>query len=158
MKGKGGKGEAIQPKPKARKKKQIVKIVKHQDNEIKIKNKGGRPKMEFDLKTVEKLGQLHCTESELGAFFNCSTETISRRMVNEESFEVAYKKGWDMGNVSLRRKQFELAIAGNITMLIWLGKQFLGQKDKMEQTNKNIGLTHLSDDELKKELEELEQA
>ena len=32
--------------------------------------------------------------------------------------------------VSIKRKQFELAMQGNVQMLIWLGKQHLGQKDK----------------------------
>jgi hypothetical protein len=36
------------------------------------------------------------------------------------------------GFVSLRRKQYELAMAGNATMLIFLGKQYLGQADKRE--------------------------
>ena len=38
------------------------------------------------------------------------------------------------GFVSLRRKQYELAMAGNATMLIFLGKQYLGQSDKREVT------------------------
>ena len=29
--------------------------------------------------------------------------------------------------MSIRRKQYELAMAGDKTMLIWLGKQLLGQ-------------------------------
>ena len=33
---------------------------------------------------------------------------------------------------SLRRAQFELAMKGNPTMLIWLGKQYLGQKERTE--------------------------
>ena len=34
--------------------------------------------------------------------------------------------------VELRKKQFEMAMDGNVQMLIWLGKQYLGQKDKPE--------------------------
>ena len=33
---------------------------------------------------------------------------------------------------SLRRAQFELAMKGNPTMLIWLGKQYLGQNERTE--------------------------
>ena len=32
----------------------------------------------------------------------------------------------------LRQKQFEIAMTGNVSMLIWLGKQRLGQIDKQE--------------------------
>jgi hypothetical protein len=31
--------------------------------------------------------------------------------------------------IRLRRAQLRLAIDGNVTMLIWLGKQYLGQSD-----------------------------
>jgi len=34
--------------------------------------------------------------------------------------------------MSLRRKQIEVALKGNVSMLIWLGKQMLGQMDKQE--------------------------
>ncbi len=34
--------------------------------------------------------------------------------------------------MSLRRKQWRAAEEGNTTMLVWLGKQYLGQKDKSE--------------------------
>jgi hypothetical protein len=34
--------------------------------------------------------------------------------------------------MSLRRMQWEKAQTGNTTMLIWLGKQMLGQKDRLE--------------------------
>ena len=37
--------------------------------------------------------------------------------------------------VSLRRQQIELAKTGNPTMLIWLGKQLLEQRDKSDATN-----------------------
>jgi hypothetical protein len=32
----------------------------------------------------------------------------------------------------VRRKQFELAMKGNTGMLVWLGKQWLGQSEKHE--------------------------
>lgn len=42
--------------------------------------------------------------------------------------------------VNLKKKQYDIAMAGNVSMLIWLGKNELGQKDKIEQdvTNKTI--------------------
>ena len=42
-----------------------------------------------------------------------------------------------MGKISLRRAQFEKALGGNVAMQIWLGKQHLDQKDKIEQTSYN---------------------
>lgn len=43
------------------------------------------------------------------------------------------KKGRADGRSSLRRMQFQTAEKGNPTMQIWLGKQLLGQRDKIEQ-------------------------
>ena len=34
--------------------------------------------------------------------------------------------------VEIRQKQFQMAMDGNVQMLIWLGKQYLGQKDSPE--------------------------
>ena len=40
--------------------------------------------------------------------------------------------------IELRKKQFEVAMTGDCKMLIWLGKQYLDQKDKPElQMNVN---------------------
>ena len=41
--------------------------------------------------------------------------------------------------MKLAQKQFELAMDGNVTMLVWLGKQYLGQTDKQEMTSE---ITH----------------
>ncbi len=49
--------------------------------------------------------------------------------------------------MTLRRKQYEAAMGGNITMMIWLGKQILRQSDKAEikQDQRQIVIMH--DDE-----------
>ena len=39
----------------------------------------------------------------------------------------------DRGLLSLRRAQIRAALDGNPTMLIWLGKQMLGQKEPIER-------------------------
>ena len=36
--------------------------------------------------------------------------------------------------VNLRKKQYDVAMAGNVSMLIWLGKNELGQSDKNESS------------------------
>ena len=43
------------------------------------------------------------------------------------------------GDAMLKAVQFESAVTDrDRTMMIWLGKQRLGQKDKLESTNKNL--------------------
>lgn len=48
------------------------------------------------------------------------------------TFSEASKKFSADGKMSIRRKQFEIAMKGDTRMLIWLGKQCLDQKDKSE--------------------------
>ena len=48
------------------------------------------------------------------------------------TFSDCFKRFSASGIISLRRKQFEVANGGSVPMLIWLGKQYLNQKDKSE--------------------------
>ena len=44
-----------------------------------------------------------------------------------------------VGRTSIRRAQYKAALDGNPTMLIWLGKQLLGQKEpKPEDSDKDL--------------------
>lgn len=67
----------------------------------------------------------------MAAWFECSPDTIERacKRENKESFAEYYAKKSLKGHISLRRKQYETAMAGNVTLLIWLGKQWLGQTE-----------------------------
>lgn len=96
-----------------------------------IKNKGGRPKKELDEETIKKLAAIGCTHEEIASFVGCSTKTLQRSYVH------IIKEGHDRLKTSLRRFQYEQAKAGNVSMLIWLGKQYLSQKDKQELTGKD---------------------
>jgi hypothetical protein len=99
------------------------------------KNKGGRPRLEIDWDEFDKLAILQCTLKEIAAWFKVSEDTIERRV--KEKHNKSFAEHLDQrrcpGKTSLRRKQFQVAMSGNVSMLIWLGKQWLGQSDKMEQ-------------------------
>lgn len=90
----------------------------------------GRPKKEIDYDVVEKLASIQCTQEEIANFLNLSVRTLQR----DEEFCRLYKKGQDNGKMSLRRYQFKLA-EKNTSMAIFLGKQYLGQKDIIETDN-----------------------
>ncbi len=77
---------------------------------------------------VEKLAAMHCSTAEIAAFFECSSDTIERR------FAAILIKGKEKGKSKLRRLQWQSAEKGNVVMLIWLGKQYLGQTDKQEMS------------------------
>jgi len=90
------------------------------------KNKGGRPKLPISAEQVKQLASYGCSNGEIASFFSCDESVIRRR------FAVNVKKGKNLGKTRLRQKQMAVALNGNVSMLIWLGKQMLGQTDKQD--------------------------
>ena len=86
--------------------------------------KTGRPKIEIDFTLVESLANIFCTQEEIAAILDCSPSTLQH---NPEFLQV-YKKGLQTAKSSLRRMQFKLA-ENNAALSIWLGKQYLGQRE-----------------------------
>ena len=97
------------------------------------KNKGGRPKIEIDVDQFEKLCELQCTIPEIANYFRCSEDTIERWCQSEfgQPFSEVFRIKRGGGLMSLRRRQWNLAET-NTAMAIFLGKQYLGQSDKVE--------------------------
>jgi DNA-directed RNA polymerase specialized sigma24 family protein len=95
--------------------------------------KMGRPRIEIDRKQFEGLCGIMCTLEEIASVFGCSEDTIERwcKREYEETFAEVYKKYSAKGRTSIRRWQFKHA-QKNVTMAIWLGKQYLGQRDSFE--------------------------
>ena len=93
----------------------------------------GRPKIQFDekdIRVVEGLAAIGCTYDEIAATLGCSIDTVRDRIRDESTeFSKAYKKGASAVRISLRRHQINLAKKDNATMLVWLGKNMLGQSD-----------------------------
>lgn len=90
---------------------------------------------------------LHCTLAEIAGFFKCSEDTIERWCLRENKITFAefYKKHSANGNISLRRMQFKAAEKGNVAMLIFLGKQYLGQKDNPDESDNAEVLERLTE-------------
>lgn len=98
-----------------------------------------RPRKEIDSEQFEKLCALQCTLQEIANWFGCSEDTIERwclRTYTDEDgkpmgFADAYKNYSVDGKISLRRFQFKMA-EKHPNMAIWLGKQWLGQRDNID--------------------------
>ncbi len=100
----------------------------------------GRPKKEFSPEQFEALCRMWCTESEICSFFATTDKTLSKWLKRQYkmTFSEAYKKFSEEGNISLRRAQFKSAIdRENVTMQIWLGKQYLGQSEEFHVKAEN---------------------
>lgn len=112
----------------------------------------GRPRKEIDKDQFEKLCGIQCTQEEIASWFLVSADTIDRwvKKTYNKNFAEVFKEKRKRGLVSLRRVQFETALKGNVSMLIWLGKQYLGQSDKNEvKTTESIQrlVIEMNDDE-----------
>jgi hypothetical protein len=98
--------------------------------------KAGRKPAPIDLIELEKLCSLQCTDAEIADWFGVSTRTIETRRKRPE-FAQVMQRGRSKGRISVRRAQMKMLDSGNGTMGVWLGKQFLGQRDVL--TNQHVG-------------------
>lgn len=95
------------------------------------KNPVGRPKIELDYTLIAELAQIQCTQAEIAAVLGVSVDTLQR----DHEFCGIYKKGIEGGKTSLRRMQWKSAEEGSVPAQIWLGKNYLGQKENPTESN-----------------------
>lgn len=93
----------------------------------------GRPRKNLDKKQFKSLCAMFCTLEEIAAFFECSEDTVERwcKREYEANFAEVYKEFSAAGKISLRRNQMKMA-EKNVAMAIFLGKNYLGQKDAQD--------------------------
>ena len=102
--------------------------------------KMGRPRKEINKTEFEKICFLQCTEREFCSWFDVSVETLNKwckENYDGRTFLDVFKEKRENGLISLRRTQFQLA-EKSPAMAIFLGKNLLGQTDKMEQTVNDV--------------------
>lgn len=90
-----------------------------------------RPKKKLELseeQRIEKLASYGLTNKEISEALGYDENTLKR------NFEIFLIKGKANLKERLKRKQIQVAMQGNVTMLIWLGKQYLGQTEKVEES------------------------
>ena len=99
-------------------------------------------------KQVQKLASFGLTNKKIAEALAYDENTMKR------NFEIFLIKGRANLKQRLKNKQIQVALGGNVVMLIWLGKQYLGQTDKIEESGGlNINVTRtLLEDKLKNEV------
>lgn len=110
---------------------QLDQSIKTGTERILHRHAGGRPACQFtedDYDLMQNLAHIFCTQEEIASVFNCDIRTLTK---NPE-FMRRYKLGREQGKQSLRRMQYKLA-EKNVAMALWLGKQYLGQRDLIEE-------------------------
>ena len=94
------------------------------------KPKMGRPPKEVDWTVFEKLCGIQCTFEEIAWTLGIHPHTFREKIRAHygETFTDVFARFKNPGLVSLRRKQYEVAMSGNVTMLKHLGEHHLGQR------------------------------
>ena len=106
----------------------------------------GRPEKPIDWKLVDKLMECGCTGTQIAARLDLHYQTFYDRVAKEKNCnytEYAASKN-QRGETLLLEKQFDTAMEGDRTLLIWLGKNRLKQVDKQpdEKATETLGLLH----------------
>lgn len=109
--------------------------------------KGPRIQMtDKDFERLVNMIRIQCTAEEICDVMGMSQDTLVRRIKERgiegiNNFADLYKKHAGEGKASLRRMQWAAAEKGNSTMLVWLGKQWLGQRDKIDHSSDDGSMT-----------------
>ena len=110
------------------------------EKDTQVIDKGGRPPFDFTPKVLQQIHDLAsymCTKEEVANIIGCHRTTLYR---NEQALE-AYDKGVNVAKQKIRKTQFDIATKLNSSiMAMWLGKVYLGQSDKIQNTDDNTPL------------------
>jgi hypothetical protein len=104
----------------------------YQEKNGPAKGEGGAPHKVIDADVARRAASIGCTRDEIAALLGVSPATLYNHLRDDEQLRAEIEEGRAHGRATLRRLQWQQASAGNPTMLIWLGKQLLGQKDRHE--------------------------
>ena len=99
----------------------------------------GREKRVVPPDEVYKLAELGCTNKEIAEWFMIKEDTLNYNFCDYLTKARAGMKR------RLRAMQIKTALSGNATLLIWLGKQYLGQSDTPANTDDNQPLPWTDD-------------
>jgi hypothetical protein len=99
------------------------------------------------LRTLAALGKLFCTQQEVAGYLGVSRGALQNFFDREPYAREVFENGLQHAKISLRRKQLALADK-NAPAAIFLGKNYLGQRDEHHNTTTNVSVSKLSDAEL----------
>jgi hypothetical protein len=93
--------------------------------------KNGRPEKPIDWELVDKLLIVGCSGTEIAPHFNIHPDTLYKRIEDKynKSFTTYSAEMFEKGNSVLRQAQYDKAASGDNTMMVWLGKNRLKQRE-----------------------------
>ena len=91
------------------------------------KSKSGRRPKPLPEDQVGQMALEGASNREIAAILGVDDKTIANR------FSALLNKKRAERRTNIRRKQYEMAVRGNVSMLIWLGKQELEQREPKQE-------------------------
>lgn len=135
---------------------------------------GGAPEKELDWKKLDALCQILCNEKEIASILDMSIQSLNEKIkaAKGKTFFDYYNEKSADGKMSIRRKQFSVAmgqaeviqdgevkrkgVKPDTTMLIFLGKQYLGQRDQVAiEHSGSVDVSSMTVEEREAKLKEL---
>jgi hypothetical protein len=112
----------------------------------------GDQAFDLDLEAIKRLARIGCTRKEIAAMLDIDVTTLYLHERRNPLISDIIEKGLEQGRAHLRRWQHKAARRGQNAMLIWLGKQLLGQTEKVDPRTLSpeqaaLDLSRLSDEE-----------
>lgn len=97
--------------------------------------RGGKPSVQWNLKTLEKMAARWLSHEAMADLLEISRECLQTALRNNPDVKRAIRLGRAKRQDKLLTKQWANADRGNVVMQIWLGKNYLGQTDKVMHSN-----------------------
>jgi AraC-like DNA-binding protein len=98
---------------------------------IKLAKVVGRNKVPVVPEDVEHMAQLGCTDNEIAQYLGITDHSLRR------NFQDELINGRHRLRTSLRQAQIRVALEGQPTMLVWLGKNLLSQNENGQANDDN---------------------
>ena len=103
---------------------------KNKANTKEQKKNKGRPKIIIDVEILKNLASIGCPDYEIASVLGVSARTLKRNYAD------LIDQSKEKGRASLRKKMWENALKkGNPNMMVWLSKNELNMRDKVETQN-----------------------
>lgn len=115
------------------------------------KKRPGRKTAEIDAGHLEVLAERQWSLLEIAAFFRVSHDTIERRFASK------IKEARLRGHAKIRDLQWKRALEGSDKMIVHMSEHYLEQHQEVKTTVVSDKVAAMSDDELKKRMDRLEQ-
>lgn len=108
-----------------------------------------RPKAKIDFTIVDNYLHAQCDGASIAGLFKIHPDTLYNHIKEKfgMSFSAYQEQKRSEGKEILRMKLWKIALQGNVTMLIWLSKNYLGMSDK-NSLDLTTDLSTLTEDQL----------